>query len=111
MRGAPTGAPTVLGSRRALIVGGGLGGLSAALQLRHAGWQVSVVEQSPTLSEVDTGLSLWGFAARRLAELGLSDSLATIGKPIERVVHRSARGRHLSEAGVTRHNKRVGAPS
>lgn len=111
MRSAPTGPPRVLSGRRALIVGGGIGGLSAALHLRRAGWEVSVVEQSPTLSEVDTGLSLWGFAVRRLSELGLLDGLAAIGKPIERVVHRSVSGRHLSEAGVPPRSERLGVPS
>jgi phytoene desaturase len=34
--------------RRAVIVGGGLGGLAAGLRLAHAGWRVSVCEQGAT---------------------------------------------------------------
>jgi 2-polyprenyl-6-methoxyphenol hydroxylase-like FAD-dependent oxidoreductase len=112
MQGAATGARRVRGGgRRALVVGGGIGGLSAALHLQRAGWEVSVIEQRPRLSEVDTGLSLWAFAVRRLSELGLLDRLAEIAKPMERVVHRSLSGRQLSEANVTRHSDRVGAPT
>jgi len=33
--------------RRAIVIGGSLGGLFAALELRHIGWQVDVYERSP----------------------------------------------------------------
>ena len=97
--------------RKALIVGGGIGGLSAALHLERAGWEVSVVEQREGLSEVDTGLSLWAFASRRLAELGLEGPLAAIGRPMDRVVHRTRSDRQLSEVDVSRASERVGAPT
>jgi len=42
--------------RSAIVIGGGIGGLSAALRLRRAGLEVAVFEQSRQLSEVNTGL-------------------------------------------------------
>jgi len=43
---------------RAIIVGGGIGGLTAALCLGARGWTVEVLEQTRTLSEVLTSLGL-----------------------------------------------------
>ena len=37
------------GGRRAVVVGGGVGGLACAARLAHAGWAVEVLEQAPTV--------------------------------------------------------------
>jgi salicylate hydroxylase len=42
---------------RIAIVGGGIGGLSAALFLRKAGADVTVYEQAPELREVGTSVA------------------------------------------------------
>ena len=42
--------------RKALVIGGGIGGLTAALALRRGGWEVEVFEQAPELREVGSGL-------------------------------------------------------
>jgi 2-polyprenyl-6-methoxyphenol hydroxylase-like FAD-dependent oxidoreductase len=89
-----------VGASSAIVIGGGIGGLSAALELRRLGVAVRVFERQATLSEVNTGLSLWAFAVRRLHELGLAEDLEQIGRPIDRVVHLSASGRQLSDVPV-----------
>lgn len=53
------------------IVGGGIGGLTAALALRRAGFRATVYEQAPVLAEVGAGLSLSPTAAHGLNSLGL----------------------------------------
>jgi 2-polyprenyl-6-methoxyphenol hydroxylase-like FAD-dependent oxidoreductase len=58
--------------RKALVVGGGIGGLAAAIALRQAGWEVEVYEQAPTLREVGAGLGLTTNAMRLLLALGLT---------------------------------------
>jgi 2-polyprenyl-6-methoxyphenol hydroxylase-like FAD-dependent oxidoreductase len=100
-----------MGIKSAIVIGGGIGGLSAALQLRRLGVDVAVFERQAELSEVDTGLSLWAFAVGRLAELGLAEDLARIAKPIDRVVHRGPAGGHLSEVPVSPISGRFGVPS
>lgn len=65
---APWGA-----ARRAVIVGGGIGGLTAALELRRAGFEVTVHERRPQLAEVDTGLVLT-HASRRTTWVSLCRS-------------------------------------
>ncbi|HEX8537799.1 MAG TPA: NAD(P)-binding protein, partial [Cystobacter sp.] len=57
--------------RKALIIGGGLGGLTAALSLHQRGWQVEVFEQAPQLREVGSGLMLSPNAMSVLIGLGL----------------------------------------
>jgi 2-polyprenyl-6-methoxyphenol hydroxylase-like FAD-dependent oxidoreductase len=86
-------------ARRAIVVGAGIGGLTAALALRRVGFEVVVFERRTELGEVNTGLSLWAFAIRRLAALGLSDPDA-FGVPIERLVHRTSTGRLLTDVAV-----------
>ena len=60
-------------SRRALIVGAGIGGLSAAIALRQAGWDVRVFERSASLRELGFGLGLAPNAMAALGELGVGD--------------------------------------
>ena len=50
---------------RILILGGGIGGLSAAIALRLAGFSVDVFEQSAELREAGAGVGLWSGACAR----------------------------------------------
>ena len=60
---------------RALIIGAGIGGLSAALCLRARGWDVEVREASPELGEVGAGLQIPPNAMRVWRALGLDSDL------------------------------------
>jgi salicylate hydroxylase len=62
---------------RIAIVGGGLGGLAAALFLRNAGMDVTVYEQAPVLREIGAGIVVPPNMVRPLAALGLADKLPT----------------------------------
>jgi salicylate hydroxylase len=65
------------------VVGAGLGGLSAALSLLRAGFDVQVFEQSSTLGEIGAGVQVSPNASRVLHRLGLADDLARTGvKPL-----------------------------
>lgn len=66
--------------RRALIAGGGLGGLTAALALSRRGWDVCVYEQAPTLEPVGAGISLWPNALRSLDQLGVGEAIRAAGR-------------------------------
>ncbi|MYR59999.1 NAD(P)-binding protein, partial [Streptomyces sp. SID625] len=41
----------------AVVVGGGIGGLAAAIGLRAVGWEVVVAERAPVLADVGAGIS------------------------------------------------------
>lgn len=58
-----------------VVVGGGIGGLSAAIGLRRAGHKVTVLEQAPEITEVGAGLGLAPNATAALHELGLTERL------------------------------------
>src|SRR6186997_2176298 len=60
-------------ARSAIIVGAGIGGLSAAIALRRAAWNVRVFERSTALRELGFGVGLAPNAMAALAELGVAD--------------------------------------
>ncbi|HUN53430.1 MAG TPA: FAD-dependent monooxygenase [Candidatus Sulfotelmatobacter sp.] len=61
---------------RIAIVGGGIGGLSAALALLQAGFDVEVYEQASALGEIGAGIQISPNASRLLYRLGLAEALA-----------------------------------
>lgn len=63
---------------KALVIGGGIGGLTTALSLRAAGIEVAVFEQSPRIEGLGVGINLQPNAVRELIELGLGDSLKAV---------------------------------
>ena len=60
---------------RAVIAGGGIGGLTAAVALHRSGWQVSVLERAPSLEPVGAGISLWPNGLRALDTIGVGERL------------------------------------
>ncbi len=59
---------------RITILGGGIGGLTAAAFLRRAGFEATVYEQAPVLTEVGAGLVIAPNAARLLRRLDILDA-------------------------------------
>ncbi|GAA3459110.1 FAD-dependent monooxygenase [Saccharothrix longispora] len=66
---------------KAAVVGGGLGGITAAVALRRVGWEVVVLERAPAFGEVGAGVGVMPNALRALAALGLDDEVRRIGTP------------------------------
>ena len=67
---------------RAAVVGGGIGGLSAANALRLRGIDATVFEQVDTLREVGTGVSIFPNGRRQLERMGLKEALAQVGAKV-----------------------------
>jgi 2-polyprenyl-6-methoxyphenol hydroxylase-like FAD-dependent oxidoreductase len=65
-----------------LIIGGGIGGLTAAIALREAGFSVQVCERAPELREVGAAISVMANATRVLKRYGLLKALLDCGEPI-----------------------------
>ena len=61
-----------------LIVGGGIGGLTLALELHRRGIACRVFESAPEIKAVGVGINLLPHATRVLAELGLEPALARV---------------------------------
>lgn len=64
---------------KTLVIGGGIGGLTAALALRQRGADVSVLEQAEAITEVGAGLQVSPNGVCVLKALGLEDRLRQIG--------------------------------
>jgi salicylate hydroxylase len=84
------------GSLRTAIVGGGIGGLTAALALRARGLDVRVFEQAEVLREIGAGVSIYPNAARLLRRVSLEEQLQKIGAPISSIVLRNWRGEPIA---------------
>jgi salicylate hydroxylase len=69
-------------SLRAAVVGGGIGGISAACSLRQRGVDVTVFEQAKALGEIGAGVLLLPNGLRQLERLGLGEALAAVGAKI-----------------------------
>jgi salicylate hydroxylase len=67
------------GNLKIAIIGGGIGGSSAALSLLKAGFDVHVYERASELREVGAGIVLTPNATRVLHYLGFADMLAMLG--------------------------------
>ncbi|TDD15383.1 FAD-binding protein [Kribbella turkmenica] len=67
----------------AIVVGAGIGGVTAAVALQRCGWQVTVLEQAPELGEVGAGISVWPSAVAALEELGVKglEKSAVLSRP------------------------------
>jgi 2-polyprenyl-6-methoxyphenol hydroxylase-like FAD-dependent oxidoreductase len=61
------------------IIGGGIGGLTAALALQQSGFQAEVFEQAPVLMDVGAAIAMWPNAVRVLKHLQLAEKIIECG--------------------------------
>jgi salicylate hydroxylase len=97
---------------RIAIIGGGIGGLSAALALKRRGAEVIVAEQSPVHSEIGAGLNLTPNAVKAFRALGLDREIEDIGWGSEFLMIRSWQsGRYISRIRRGDFRQKFGAPN
>jgi len=84
---------------KAIVAGGGIGGLTVALCFNHFGWDVEVLEKSSELSEVGAGIQVSPNAMKVFEALGLSEALAERGfRPEAIELRMGMSGMHLIRA-------------
>ncbi len=91
----PAGAPRMTGAlagRSVTIIGGGIGGLTAALALARRGAQVTVLERAGARREVGAGIQISPNAGRVLKALGLTTAFHAASSPSHGVELRGHRG-------------------
>ncbi len=81
---------------RAVVVGGGIGGIAAAVALERAGIDVQVHEQAQQLTEVGAGVSLAPNGLRMLERLGVGDGIRELGARYAAVQLRLPDGRAVA---------------
>ncbi len=79
---------------KALVIGGGIGGLSAGIALRQAGSDVELFERAPAIREVGAGISLWPNALDVLDAIGVGARVRALG-------HAQGDGRLMTSSGKT----------
>ncbi|WP_329072087.1 FAD-dependent monooxygenase [Amycolatopsis sp. NBC_01480] len=95
-----------MAQRHAVVVGGGIGGLSAAIGLHRVGWRVTVYERAAAFDAIGAGISLWPNAQRALAELGVHPPSA----PQHDGGLLTASGRRLARWDAAAFERRYGLP-
>ncbi|KAH9837783.1 uncharacterized protein C8Q71DRAFT_561138 [Rhodofomes roseus] len=95
----PPTPPTAKAPLTILIVGCGLGGLSAACALTDAGHKVTMIESAAAIGDVGAGIQVSPNVTRLLVRWGIGDALAKIAvKPARFVTRRYSNGKII---GVT----------
>ncbi|MCR9222678.1 MAG: FAD-dependent monooxygenase [Hyphomonas sp.] len=61
---------------KAVIVGGGIGGLTAALSFHHFGWNVEVLERTSELGEIGAGIQITPNGMKVFRAMGLEDEIS-----------------------------------
>jgi salicylate hydroxylase len=94
-----------------MIVGGGIGGLAAALACAQNGTRVCVLEQAAQFSEVGAGVQIGPNVVRVLQRWGLGDALKAVAAFPQRLEVRNAlSGRLLGTLPLDTMPLRYGAP-
>lgn len=96
--------------RTAIVIGAGIGGLTAALALRQIGMTVRVYERAPDLRSAGAGLSLAPNAIQALRVLDLDTEVRRLGTEVEFAEIRSWRGACLQRLPVGELGRRYGGP-
>jgi 2-polyprenyl-6-methoxyphenol hydroxylase-like FAD-dependent oxidoreductase len=97
--------------RPILIAGGGIGGLTAAIALRRAGFDAHVYERAPAIHEIGAGLTLQANAMLALRRIGLDSAVEAAGRVATSAAVRTASGRILSRLDLRAVEREMGAPA
>ncbi|MGW2638343.1 FAD-dependent monooxygenase [Streptomyces sp. NPDC001348] len=97
-------------SSRAVVIGGGIGGLTAAAALHGQGWQVTVLERTRSLEPVGAAISLAPNALRALDVLGIGEEIRDLAAWQGDGGLRTPRGRWLSRSSAEAAAARFGGP-
>lgn len=95
---------------KVLVVGGGIGGLSAGIVLRRAGFQVELFERAPAIREVGAGISVWPNAVRVLDAIGAGTRVRARGTSQGGGRLRTSNGSTLLDLSVAEIERASGAP-
>ncbi|MER7792884.1 FAD-dependent monooxygenase [Streptomyces sp. NPDC097640] len=96
---------------RAVVIGAGVGGLTAAAALHRSGWAVTVLERAATLEPVGAGISLAPNAQRALDVIELGDEIRALAAWRSDGELRAPGGRRLARMDGAAAIGRFGGPT
>jgi 2-polyprenyl-6-methoxyphenol hydroxylase-like FAD-dependent oxidoreductase len=82
------------------IIGGGIGGLTAALALRQSGFEAEVFEQAPALLDVGAAIAIWPNAMRVLEHLELAQQIREQAGTMHGVCWLDQHGRVINRVSI-----------
>jgi FAD-dependent urate hydroxylase len=93
---------------KVVIVGAGIGGLTAGIALKQVGFEVEIYDRVKDLRPIGAGISLWSNGVKVLNRLGLGREIAKIGGLMDRMQYRTKTGELLNDIDLTPLIERVG---
>lgn len=94
----------------AVVVGGGIGGLAAAIGLHRIGWNVTVLERASVLEDAGAGISLAANGMRALDALGIGRAVRDASRGQYSGGTRTPDGGRLTRLDGSALEKAVGTP-
>ncbi|MFF4084025.1 FAD-dependent monooxygenase [Streptomyces sp. NPDC001777] len=94
----------------AVVVGGGIGGLAAAIGLHRAGWRTTVVERGAGPDDAGAGISLHANGIRALDALGVGAAVRAAARPQYTGGTRTPDGRLLARMDGAALERELGTP-
>jgi FAD-dependent urate hydroxylase len=85
---------------KVVIIGAGIGGLTAGIAMRQIGYEVEIYDRVKELRPVGAGISLWSNGVKVVNRLGLGDRIAKIGGVMNRMEYRSQQGEILNDISL-----------
>ncbi|MBD2256880.1 FAD-dependent urate hydroxylase HpxO [Pseudanabaena sp. FACHB-2040] len=82
---------------KVIVIGAGIGGLTAGIALQQAGFEVEVYDRVRDLRPVGAGISLWSNGVKVLNRLGLGQQIAQIGGRMDRMQYLTKTGELLND--------------
>ena len=83
------------------IIGGGIGGLTAALALQQSGFQAEVFEQAPEIHEVGSAIAIWSNAMRVLERLQLAEKIIEYGGVVKELCWMDQNGFLINRVSIS----------
>ncbi|WP_029031219.1 flavin-dependent oxidoreductase [Salinarimonas rosea] len=80
---------------KAIVVGGGIGGLTTALMLKERGLEAEIYEQSSEIRELGVGINTLPHAIKELARLGLLPALDRVALRTAELVYTNRFGQEI----------------
>ncbi|MBM7442257.1 2-polyprenyl-6-methoxyphenol hydroxylase-like FAD-dependent oxidoreductase [Streptomyces sp. HB132] len=93
-----------------MVIGSGIGGLTAAAALFRSGWQVTVLERAASLEPIGAGISLAPNSQRALDVIGLGDEVRSLAAWQGDGGIRTPSGRRLARTDSSAAAERFGGP-
>jgi len=84
-----------------VIIGGGIGGLCAAVTLQKQGFSVQVFEANPSFQPVGAGIGIGSNALQALMEIGVGKDVFANGHVLQRQVFQNSQGKTLNTIDFT----------